>query len=856
MRATVKLLGMAMSLLFLLLGNPANLAAVSFGPATNYPVGMSPWQVVVGDFNGDGKPDLAVANSGSNFVSILLGNGDGTFQPALMADAGGPQLSIALGDFNGDGKLDLVVITRFGGASGPGVSILLGKGDGTFLPPVQIQSNANVSHVVVGDFNLDGKLDLAVAGGTVNGMTTMPFLNVFLGKGDGTFQAPTSIALAGLSGTPYSLAVADFNGDGKPDLALALGFPGALEALLGKGDGTFQTAIVTNPLVAVSYNSLVTGEFNGDNKQDLLAQVTHSGTGTGCNHGLCARAGVLLSNGDGTFLVKPVSPSIVSRLAVGDVNGDGKLDVAGFSAGNQWTIDLGKGDGTFPVVTSPITVGSPIFAALADLNGDHLPDLILTDSSSTGSNVTILLNTSQTSGADLSTSFTGVTDPAVQGQNATYTARMENTGPQDATGVTMTISLPANSTFVSASPTQGACSPAQRTVTCALGTAVSPSTAQTTITLATTTLGANTISASVAANEQDLSPADNVASATFTVIPTFTLTVLKAGAGGGIVTDNFGKLNCGNTCSAIYASDGTVILLAVADSTSIFAGWSGACNGTGPNSCSVPMTSDKTVTATFVPAVPLSVSLEGNGSVISTPPGINCELSNCIANFATGSTVTLTASTLAGSTFTSWSGACSGTDPNTCAVTMNTAQSVTANFSPPPDFTFTPASTTFTTQTGAQVTDVLTLIEQNNFSGQVTLNCTVNGPAPLATCNVSPSPVTLGYTPGTSTLTITAPATLAALTPLLSEPTNIAYALVLPFPALLLGGVGLASRKFKKRRGLSLLLGGGVIVLLAILAGCGSGNTTLPPTPQNYTVTVNATSGSLQHSTKVTLTVQ
>jgi hypothetical protein len=126
----------------------------------------------------------------------------------------------------------------------------------------------------------------------------------------------------------------------------------------------------------------------------------------------------------------------------------------------------------------------------------------------------------------------------------------------------------------------------------------------------------------------------------------------------------------------------------------------------------------------------------------------------------------------------------------------------------------------------------------------------------MATCNVSPSPVTVGSSPGTSTLAITAPATLAAFSFPRNDGNHMAFALGFSFSAMLLGGIGLWLGDFKKRRGLSLLLGGGVLILFAVLGGCAAGSSTSGPTPQNYTVTVNATSGSLQHSTTVTLTVQ
>jgi FG-GAP-like repeat/FG-GAP repeat/IPT/TIG domain len=171
-------------------------SSVSFDSTNFYALLGNPVSVAAGDFNGDGKLDLAVANVGGSVgaVSILLGNGEGTFQPAVNYDAGSTPDSVAIGDFNGDGKLDLVVANHLGAT----VSVLLGNGDGTFQSAVAYPTGgANPSSVVVGDFNGDGKLDLAVADIGLN------VVSVLLGKGDGIFQSAQSYT-AGTSGA-YSL---------------------------------------------------------------------------------------------------------------------------------------------------------------------------------------------------------------------------------------------------------------------------------------------------------------------------------------------------------------------------------------------------------------------------------------------------------------------------------------------------------------------------------------------------------------------------------------------------------------------------------------------------------------------------
>jgi hypothetical protein len=251
-----------------LLGNgDGTFTAASGSPIT---VGLNPYALVAGDFNGDGKLDLAVTISGGNTLAILLGNGDGTFSPApTPPTTGSSPTSLAVGDFNGDGKLDLAV----GGASDGTIWILLGNGDGSFSPaPGSPLTATQTFALVAGDFNGDGKQDLAVSD-TGNSTVT-----VFLGRGDGTF-APVSGCCGttfGLTHT-YGMVVGDFNGDGKLDLGLAVQnlnallnpTPNYVITLLGKGDGTFaQTDF--SAIVADSAYAFTLGDFNNDGKLDFV----------------------------------------------------------------------------------------------------------------------------------------------------------------------------------------------------------------------------------------------------------------------------------------------------------------------------------------------------------------------------------------------------------------------------------------------------------------------------------------------------------------------------------------------------------------------------------------------------------
>jgi hypothetical protein len=339
----------------------SGVAALSFANSSTPAVGNEPAAVTVGDFNGDGKADLAVANGSSGTVTVLLGNGDGTFTAAAGSPitVGSRPVSVAVGDFNGDGKADLAVANYVDNT----VTVLLGNGDGTFTAagsPIVVGNGPE--SVVVGDFNGDGKADLAVANNGDNTVT------VLLGNGDGTFTAAGSPIVVGNGAT--SVAVGDFNGDGKADLAVANYVDNTVTVLLGNGDGTFTPAAGSPIVVGNGPGSVVVGDFNGDSKSDLA--VANNGDNT---------VTVLLGNGDGTFTAAG-SPIVVGNgatsVAVGDFNGDGKADlaVANYGSGTL-TVLLGNGDGTFAAAAgSPITVGNNASAVAAgDFNGDGKADL-------------------------------------------------------------------------------------------------------------------------------------------------------------------------------------------------------------------------------------------------------------------------------------------------------------------------------------------------------------------------------------------------------------------------------------------------------------------------------------------------
>ena len=275
----------------------------TFQPATNYAVGTSPWPISTGDFNSDNNLDLVVGNHTDGTVSMLLGKGNGTFQTQLVSSLGlfSVPNSIAVGDFNGDRELDAALGTGNGALGNSALAVLRGNGDGSFQAPVDYPTASSPQSVITADFNGDRKLDLAAINFSSN------FISVWLGNGDGTFQPQVDYPAGGSN---QQIIAGDFNGDHKLDLAV-IGFSGGA-ILLGNGDGTFQSPILLNN---TSGFSMTTGDFDGDGILDLFVP-----------------GGLLFGNGDGTFNPRsgPNAPLMLAPVA-GDFNGDGNIDIAGIN---------------------------------------------------------------------------------------------------------------------------------------------------------------------------------------------------------------------------------------------------------------------------------------------------------------------------------------------------------------------------------------------------------------------------------------------------------------------------------------------------------------------------------------------
>jgi hypothetical protein len=313
----------------------------SFGAKHDYATGVNPGIAAVGDFNGDGVLDLAVPNSNcsalasscenspplNGTVSIFLGNGDGTFKPGVDYVAGPWTTAVMVGDLNHDGKLDLIAVN----GTCPGVpcftptssiSVLLGNGDGTFRAPVDYTVGLRPVAGVVGDFNKDGELDVAVS----NDFDST--VSVLLGNGDGTFQNQRVLPIGpkptfnGAGVRPTGIVTVDLNNDGKLDLVVANEVGNTFSVLLGNGDGTFKPE-VEYP-TSQEPELLSSGDFNGDGVVDFVVTNTNSNT-----------VSLYLGKGDGTFQagIPFATTAVPYGIASGDFDHDGRLDVAVASEG-------------------------------------------------------------------------------------------------------------------------------------------------------------------------------------------------------------------------------------------------------------------------------------------------------------------------------------------------------------------------------------------------------------------------------------------------------------------------------------------------------------------------------------------
>jgi archaellum component FlaF (FlaF/FlaG flagellin family) len=333
---------------------------------SSFAAGNQPFFVAVGDFNGDGKQDLAVSNTLTRTLSIFLGDGTGNFTLASSPATGRNPTYVAVGDFNADDNMDLAVANSDDNT----LSILLGDGKGNFTLASTPATGSFPYSIATGDFNGDGHLDLAT------GNFSSGDISVLLGDGTGHFTlASTPLT----NGIPRSITTGDFNGDGHLDLAAVDAGGAGVTILLGDGTGHFH--IFSHPPTGNCPTSITAADFNGDGKLDLA--VTNEIDGT---------VSILLGDGTGHFRLafSPVV-TIPNTVVAGDINGDGILDLAvgNFFSGSPFSILLGKGNGNFTPAAGPAGGSVPNVVALGDFNDDGRLDFAVVDAP--GKKVSIVL---------------------------------------------------------------------------------------------------------------------------------------------------------------------------------------------------------------------------------------------------------------------------------------------------------------------------------------------------------------------------------------------------------------------------------------------------------------------------------
>jgi hypothetical protein len=789
---------------------------------------FAPTSLAVGDFNGDGIPDLAVSEFG---VNILLGNGDGTFQARLLAPGFLPYIEFfAVGDFNGDGKLDLAVAYCNGTfpTTQPGaVEILLGNGDGTFNLVAASPATGNTpTAIATGDFNGDGNLDLAIANGSSNTVT------ILLGNGNGTF---TAVASPATGNSPSSLVVGDFNGDGKPDLAVTNATDNTVTILLGNGDGTFKAA--ASPVTGNRPSAIAAGDFNGKGKVDLAVANAAGNTIT-----------ILLGNGDGTFTAA-TGPAIAgpSPITVADFNGDGIADLA--VGGNAPALFLGNGDGTFTPSAPLLPFFYPMQSVVAaDLDGDGIADVV--DSTegpdADGGSVTVFLTETQSATATAN----GIAVSPVNGNAATHAVVASYPGDTAYGGsVSTPAQLASGAANFSLSGTP---------LSIAAGTSAN---ATITITPNGVFTGTVALQCSVSAG-----PSGGTGAPTCSINPQATITGVLAVTAMLTVTTQAATTASSYTITVTGASGGSTVTTNVLVTVT---GLPGAptfvLSGTSVSIRSPGATGTSTISVTpsggFTGNVALSCAITGPMGAVDPPTCTVPAQTTIMGTSAVAATLTVNtqAATTAGSYTIAVTGASGGITETTNIPVTVTAKPVA------PNFTLTNTTVTIASP-GATGTSTITVTPSGGFTGSVALSCTVTGPAASLdppVCSVTqPAPITgTGAVAATLTVNTTAASASSAragnnATPYVTRNRAVPVGRGMILSALLLFGVPVHRRRCKTL--FMLLL---IAAASAMVVGCGGGanankaNANPGTTPGNYTVTVTGVAGTTMATTPVTVTL-
>jgi beta-lactam-binding protein with PASTA domain len=764
----------------------------------------APQSIVVGDFNGDGIPDIAAGSNG--YVSILIGNGNGTFKAAnnlaalsnnqlmaaaafetgkptgiltvsnsasptdntqlILSDGSGGEIvevpfslpcgsasAVLTADFNGDGKPDFVAACQVSGNSV--LAIFLGNGNGTFGAPTIIPTGDTILAIGAGNIRGNGKTDIAVVG-VLSGTSSMQTITVYENDGSGNFTGGPSVTSTGVS--PTSMVVADFNGDGKSDLALANSGGNNVTILLGDGKGSFTQA--ASPQTGSSPSSIAVGDFNGDGIPDLA--VANSGDNT---------VTILQGNGDGTFTAAATPPTgnAPSALAVGAFITGGKPGVA--------VANSGATGGSVTVLNSqPAQMATATATGVSPAgSGAHLVEASYPGDSNYAASVS---GTTSLSGAGQ------VTVPNVVGDTqAAATTAITGAGLAVGTVTQQSSSTVASGDVISESPSAG--------------TSVNSGSA---VNLVVSTGSAQVTVPNVVGDTQAAA----------------TTAITGAGLVVGTVT----------TASSSTVASGNVISESPSAGTSVNSG--SAVNlvvSTGP----APVT---------VPNVVGDTQAAATSAIIA-------------AGLAVGTVTTASSSTVASGNVISESPS-AGTSVNSGSAVNLVVSTGSAQA---PGYTLSANPSSLTIQSGSSASTVITLTPTGGFTGTVNFAC---GTLPtLVTCTFAPASLTVtSSTPLTTTLTIGTTGTATAS--LGNRPAGT----VLPtlFAALILLPLGFMRRVLRTRKAGSqwlglLLLAGTCLAAAGLLGTAGCGGSSSSTRAGTYSVPITVTSGSTTVPLNLSITI-
>jgi len=845
---------------------------------------FSPQWVAVADFNGDGIPDVAAVScsgAGSADLAIYLGRGDGslqlplTFSIAQQANVVCLQAVLA-GDLNGDGKIDLVLTGQDENFLGK-LIFLSGNGDGTFQAPVESSLGSSpledLSNLATADFNGDGKLDIVVSTNLYSYSGTGAAEILFAaGNGNGTFAVPMVLPESDGGG---SIAAADLNHDGKPDIAWV---GSELNVALGDGNGGFSAA-TQYPLSNLSpvASFLAIADFNGDGVPDILTDtmVLHPVQQTSIN--------VFPGNGDGTFgtavntILETGTFETSGPIAIADFEANGHLDL--FVGGVNQAPNLylhGNGDGSFTVSTLNLDFGtfSPEAwsSVAANLTGNGKPDIVFVDPNAT---VGVLLNAPGDAPIALYPAGYSFGDQTLGAAGTTGTFTIGNTGASP-----FTINSPAldNTTDFSMTTNCGGPIPAQGS--CTATVAFQPqSTGTKTANLSIS--GSNLSAASVIRiTGQAIAPAVSRSPATLafgyqkvgTTSTSQTLQVTNSGTGPlNLLVSIQGDFQQTNNCPATLAQGAscTVTVMYAPEVPGSETGRVIFNTNAVPSQSAVPLTGIGYIIGPVLAISPSSLNFGSQYVGTSSAPGVVTVLNNGDAPFSISSVTSTTGfvplSTCGSTVQPSFScaigiffdPATTGSQSGTLSVATNLATAT-----PPIALTGTgtsisvgpsaSSSTSATITAGQSATYSMSITPQSGYTGTVSLSCA--GLPRGITCSVSQNSVTLnGLAAVTATVTVNSTASAAASRRQVASRDSGLLVLATPLVIFFLR----RGKRFQWMR--PLLAFGALLVAAGLAVSCGgssSGQQTTT-TEQTYTFFLESQPATgITIDTPLTLTVQ